>query len=118
MRSFRKLKIALISSSIAIASCGHIKVYDREVCADLGKYGAHCAHTLTDRKRDIPKEKWDKERVGQLCMTSQAYTDAETAIDQFCTAYNLCDYQTREELQKAFTRIKRVKNKSDRMKVE
>lgn len=93
---------------VGLTSCGHITVYDREVCGDLGAAGAHCAHTLTDKKRDISKLAWDRQRVGMLCMSSQAYTDAETAIDQFCNIYPVCDFKTREELRAALARVKHV----------
>lgn len=105
-------KLLLIASFIALNSCGTISVYDREVCADLGEVGAYCRHTLVDKKRDISKDKWDEVRVGMLCMNSQAYTDAETAIDQFCTAYGVCDYKTREELRQSFARVGRVARKA------
>lgn len=105
-------KMLLIVSFAALSSCGHITVYDREVCGDLGNAGAHCAHTLVNKTRDVVKAKWDRERVGMLCMTSQAYNDVETALDQFCTAYNVCDYKTREAIAAALSRVRRVANKA------
>lgn len=106
---FKKRKMLLTVLFVALGSgCGSVTIYDREVCGDLGAAGAHCAHTLVDETRDIPKPAWDSERVGMLCMNSQAYTDAETAIDQFCTMYNVCDYQTREAIREGFIRIQRV----------
>lgn len=100
------LSIAL--SAAASLSCGHITVKNTEVCGDLGSLGAHCANTLNDTTRDISKVDWDEERVGMLCMTSTAFTDTETAIDQFCTAYNLCDYQTANSIAWARYRINKV----------
>lgn len=94
-----------------VVECGHVTVFDTEVCADLGSAGGHCAHTLTDATRDIPKPQWDIERVGYLCMNSTSFNDIETAVDQLCTTTGLCDYQTREALNLAFFRIKSLKAK-------
>jgi len=91
----------------ALSGCSSITVYNRRVYGDLGKYGAHWAETLTDKKGDLTKEEWDKVRVGMLCMSSEAYTDAETAIDQACVQLN-CDYKTRESLQRAMLRIRPI----------
>lgn len=101
----------LIVLSIGIGSCGTIEIFDREVCADLGEIGARCGHTLTDEKRNVEKEAWDEERIGMLCMDSEAYTDAETALDQFCEAYPaLCSYKNRKTL-KGF--LERMQTLSD-----
>ena len=100
----------------ALISCGQITVYDREICGDLGQAGAHCAHTLVNKSRDIPKAQWDIVRTGMLCMNSQGFTDAETAIDQFCTAYNVCDYETRDALGRAFFRVRSVVKRANKAK--
>jgi len=78
---------------------------DEEVVADLGAAGGYAVHTLTDQTRDIPKAEWDRERVGYLCVNSTAFNDAQTALDQLCQETNLCDYQTRDAIQKASLRI-------------
>jgi polyferredoxin len=100
------LKLQLFVSLIALTSCTHIVIYDREVCADLGPNGAFCAHTLTNATRTITKQNWDKERTGYLCMDSTAYNDVETVIDQFCNNYpTVCDYESRANLKATFFRI-------------
>ncbi len=103
--TFKKRAMLSAVWLIGIVSCAHVIVYDSEVCGDLGLYGASCAHTLIDKPRNITKSQWDKERVGMLCMDSTAFNDAETAIDQFCTAYKVCDYKMRGQLQDAFVRL-------------
>jgi len=103
----------LIKIALETTGCNSITIYDKEVCGDLGEYGAHCAHTLVDKKRDIPKAKWDKERVGYLCVSPRAYTDTETAIDQFCaTNPNLCNYATREQVEAVKGRMRPVVKKA------
>lgn len=94
------------------ASCGHVTVYDKEVCGDLGPVGAHCAHTLTDAKRDISKAAWDRERIGWLCMNATGYNDTETSLDQFCTTTNLCDFETKETLGMVKSRMRPVVKKA------
>ncbi len=102
---------------IATNSCGHVAVYDTEVIADLGSAGGYGVHTLTDQTRDISKAAWDKERVGYLCMSSTAFNDTETAIDQLCKEFSgVCDYQTREAIAQAFFRVNHAVNKARRAK--
>jgi len=91
-----------------LTSCGTIPVYNARIYGDLGENGSHYAETLTDKTGDLKKDDWDKLRVGMLCMSSQSFNDLTTAIDQFCTAYNVCDYQSREDLQQVVRRIKRI----------
>lgn len=111
LKNSKQLKMLSISLCIGLTSCGHVTVYNRRVFADLGKYGSHYAETLTDKTGDVSKAEWDKLRVGMLCMNSQAYTDAETAIDQACILLN-CDFETRESLRKALDRVRPVKQRS------
>jgi hypothetical protein len=113
-----RLRFVLFAAVLLeLTGCGHLTIYDREICADLGKYGAQCAHTLTDGTREVPKEAWDRERVGMLCMSSQAYTDTETAIDQACVELR-CDYRTREELRRALERVRPVVDQAEAVRSE
>lgn len=96
----------------AIVSCGTITVYDKEVCADLGEIGADCTTTITGKSRELSKAQWDSIRTGYFCMDSRGYTDTETAIDQFCNAYNVCDYKTREQLQATAKRLRKLAKKA------
>lgn len=99
----------LIVSFAALSGCGTLTVYNKTVCADLGKYGAHCAETLTDKKFDVPKAEWDRARIGYLCMDSQSFTDTETTIDQACVELK-CTYKTREQLRQAINRFNAVRD--------
>ncbi len=119
MLKFKTLLTILTLSLIGLleVGCGHITIYDREVCVDVGAIefpkgsgqivGARCAHTLTKQTRNVPKAQWDQERIGQFVMNSQAYTDVETVSDQFCAAYpGICDYETRAAMQTTLTQVK------------
>ena len=75
--------------------------------------GAQCAHTLTPANRTVLKSAWDIERVGWLCMDSQAYTDIETEIQQACVQ-SKCDYQTQLALNRALERIKSLSALADK----
>jgi hypothetical protein len=109
--------IALFVAVLAISGCAQIKVYDVEVCANLGYLGAHCNHTLIDKERDISPELWPIESFGWLCMKPKAFNDTETAIDQFCASYpGICDYQTRETFRMGFARISKVVKKTGKLR--
>ncbi len=102
MKKFNALAMPLLMLFTgAIVSCSSVTIYDKEVCADLGPYGAECAHTYTEGRRSIPKAEWDKMRVGGFWMSSEAFTDTETSIDQLCTTTNVCSYETKELIKRA-----------------
>lgn len=89
---------------------------DVQWCGDLGEVGAHCANTLTNETRDIPKTVWDSERVGWLCTNSDGFNDTEKAIDQLCNETNLCDYETRQAISAALFRLEKVVARAQRAK--
>lgn len=102
LRILKKPVVQLIALLSVTVSCGSVTVFDKEVCADLGVAGAHCARTLADppKRRDIEKAKWDSERIGWMCMRAEDFSDAEDAIDSLCRTSNLCNYETKEQLAK------------------
>lgn len=75
------------------------------MCADLGVYGAHCAHTYITSRRDIIKREWDLQRVGYMCMKADDFSDAEDSIDELCRISNLCDYATKDQIQRFKARM-------------
>lgn len=116
MRKFAKHARLLIASLsvIALNACGHVTVFDKEVCADLGVVGAHCAFTLANppKRRDIEKAKWDTERIGWMCMRADDFSDAEDSVDQLCRSTNLCDYETKEKIEQFKERTASVLKKA------
>lgn len=94
-----KLLLTLLLTVI-VSACSHVTVKDKEVCADMGPYGAHCAHTYIEDKRDIPKADWDVERVGWMCTLSDDFSDTEDSIDELCRITEKCDYETKEKIKK------------------
>lgn len=107
------LRTLLTGWLIGISSaCSHVTIHDKEVCGNLGEYGAHCAHTLIDKTRDMTKAQWEKQSVGWLCTNSTGFNDGETALEELCTQSNLCDYATRQELRAAFDRIRNVAHRA------
>ena len=99
-RSKELAMLLIVLLSATVSGCGHVKVFDKEVCADLGVAGGHCAFTIANppKRRDIAKPEWDKERIGWMCMRAEDFSDAEDAIDSLCRSTNLCDYETKESL--------------------
>lgn len=101
----RATALMLLFIALSSAACGRVSVHDAEVCVDLGAAGGHCANTLTDGSRDIPKAAWDIDRFGWFCMRPIAFTSTETALDQLCNETTLCDYTAREALRKTLERV-------------
>lgn len=100
LRISKRLAALLIGLSSVTVSCGSVAVFNKEVCADLGVAGAHCAFTLSNppKRRDIPKPQWDKDRIGWMCMRAEDFSDAEDSIDSLCRSSNMCDYKTKERI--------------------
>ena len=100
LRTSSALAVLLIGLSSAIVSCSSVAVFNKEVCADLGVAGAHCAFTLSNppKRRDIQKPQWDKDRIGWMCMRAEDFSDAEDSIDSLCRSSNMCDYRTKERI--------------------
>lgn len=59
----------------------------------MGNLGATCAHTISDETRRLTKEEWDKERFGQICGTSQAYSDMVKVVLKLCRITRRCTYE-------------------------
>ena len=116
MRNLKLQLPLLILLVVTLSGCQHMKenltLYDREYCGDLGKVGAHCNHAFKDQKRDIPKPQWDKERVGQICVNSQAYADIGSLEEQVCIVAN-CTYEEREMLRQADRRFKKLVDRAN-----
>lgn len=98
----------LVLEVLMVLGCGHVIVYDTEVCGNLGPYGAHCVHTLTEETRDVNVRQWQNESIGWLCMDSKGFNDTETSLDQLCATTNLCDYQTRQVIEDVKARLRPI----------
>lgn len=102
--------VKLIFCLLLLSGCGHVTIYDKEVCGDLGEFGAHCNHTLKPNPRDLTKEEWDKERVGWMCVDPTGFNDTETALDQLCTTTRRCTYKQRQAIESVKARIREIGN--------
>jgi len=121
VKKYKKLalQLMLLSSAIALSACSSVAVYDKEVCADLGNAGAHCAHTyVTEKRRDIEKSKWDKERVGWMCMKAEDFSDTEDSIDELCRTKNICDFETKQKLEQIKSNMAPLLESSQRIRSE
>lgn len=93
---------------IVLAGCGHVNIYDKQVCGDLGEYGAHCNHTLVSKPEDFDKQTWDTMRVGWMCVDPTGFNDTETALDQLCATTKKCTYKQRQVIEEVKARIREV----------
>lgn len=92
-------KLLLILLSLSISSCAHVVIKDSEWCADNGDSGASCFHTLSEKSRDISKEEWDHERVGQICAKPDVFADLKSALLQLCLKNKRCSFEAIEKIE-------------------
>lgn len=84
----------LILLILVFSGCTQVQIQDHEWCGDLGPYGASCFHTLTQEKRKIDKETWDRERVGQVCGKGDAFAELKGAVLKLCRLSRKCWYSS------------------------
>jgi hypothetical protein len=73
-----------------------------EVCRDKSILGAHCNWTVDGNARDIAWEEWREYRVGNFCMTEEAFAANQKFIEQACELTKGCDVKKLKLLQKRF----------------
>ena len=102
MMNLKKLCASLLICSLC--ACGSVKIKDGEWCGDAGSMGAHCFHTLTDEKRDIPKDQWDEQLVGQdhrfgmVCTQAENFANWKASILKLCSKFKVCTYAFKKQL--------------------
>lgn len=94
---------------LALSSCATVKIKNAEFCGDLGEDGAACYETLTTNHRDIPKDKWDAERFGQICTKAPVFADWKAAIEKLCSVSKRCTYEQKKQIQRFFLNLQKVK---------
>lgn len=90
---------------LTCAGCNNV-VPNVEVCADIGRDGAVCSHTLNGPERDISRRQWDRERFGQFCMMPESFAKYQKFIERACQN-NKCVREAYEELMKFKQRMAR-----------
>lgn len=73
-----------------LASGCQLSVPNVEVCRDKSILGARCNWTEEGNPRDIPLEEWNEYRIGQFCMTEEAFAKNQKFIEQACERTNGC----------------------------
>lgn len=91
-------RVCLLLSGLTISGCSTVVINDAEWCADMGKLGATCVHTLTTDTRDLAKEQWDTERFGQVCTASENFANLKAAILKLCRETKMCSYETLQKI--------------------
>jgi len=95
------------------SGCAKIELKDLEVCGDAGSLGASCVRMLSGKERDLDKATWDKERFGQLCMTSDAFAEIKKAILKFCESQpKRCEKEVVKEADEIEKKLDRASRKA------
>jgi hypothetical protein len=76
---------------LPLSNCASTRVHDFQWCVDLGPDGAACNHYLTSAPVQIPKAEWDKVRVGDFCMSAQAFGARKEEQEKLCSS-SPCTY--------------------------
>lgn len=90
--------------ALSSTGCQQVPLKDNEWCADEGRLGADCFHTISDSTRTLDKPTWDTQRFGWVCTDTESFTNWKEAIDKFCAQYQ---GECTEEMQQNKTRIVR-----------
>jgi len=108
----KSLRAIALSCAIFLTSCTKFNVKDKEFCWDAGALGAACQHTIDqDLDRDIPKEDWDKLRLGWACISEEDVGELKLFFGDLCSRFR-CNKETREKMASFFQRVEtRIKPK-------
>jgi hypothetical protein len=111
MKQSKKLRNVFVILFVSLlSSCARIPVKDSEWCGDLGSEGASCFNTLSDNQRDIPKDKWDEERVGMICTKSQTFADWQATILKLCKASKRCTFEDKKIIINFMENVKHIES--------
>lgn len=102
------LKLLAIILLLLCQSCASVTIEDHEWCADWGKDGASCFHTISSETRRLDKPTWDALRFGQVCADSSAFANMKAAIEKLCHQTDNCTYQDTQAINAFFDRINSV----------
>ena len=98
-------------AALPLLSCGHVSIYDKEVCIDEGSLGAHCAHVLTGSTRDISPADWDNMRFGRLSYDPGDDAQMKLEEEELCSIKGVtCDYQTKQAIHNIFAKVAYLKH--------
>jgi len=92
----------VILSASLLGACKNVKIEDHEWCGDLGELGARCFYTISDRRRVLTKEEWDKEKVGKISTSAASVASIKTSILKLCRLTRRCWYSKEREIVEAF----------------
>ncbi len=85
-------KRLLILSALVLNNCANVSIHDSEWCGDLGKSGALCQYTFSDRSRKIDYESWEKERFGQVCTEPKSFINWKSSLLKLCKRSGKCRF--------------------------
>lgn len=110
MKNLRNVfKILFVTT--ALNACTKVELRDSEWCSDNGD-GAFCFNHLTDKSRELTKEQWEFERFGQLCTTSDTFSNWKAVIEKLCAQSKRCKYEEQKMIEDFFSKVDEASSKT------
>lgn len=101
-----KISVMLLAISLSTVGCS-LKVPDVEVCTEISRGRAFCATTLSDQERVLSKSRWDRRRVGMLCMDSDDFGKRQAFLEEACERQG-CTQGDKKKIEQFFRKFERL----------
>lgn len=106
-------RFALLSVSLLVLSCNSkLDVPDVPIKWDAGDEGAIVIYTVSDKEEQVPKDEWDRIRLGHGCLSQKDYGEIRAFIEKLCFGIGgktRCNETARTMLKDFFSREEKVK---------
>lgn len=115
--------VLVFSFALFLSSCSLVRIKDGEWCGDIGPEGASCFHTLSDKKRDIPKDTWDllaigpDHRFGKICTDQENFGEWSKAIQKLCRLTKACSYDFKKKVITFIDKTNSIKSETEKIYV-
>lgn len=84
--------LLLISTILFLSGCRKclksVFIPNTELCIEAVQGHAFCASTLSKNKRTIPKEEWEKIKVGRPSISPEDFAKLRIFIEEVCVEIN------------------------------
>lgn len=97
------------------ASAQKVNIVDGEWCALVGKYGATCNYTFSDKPREIAKESVDTEMFGWLATRAENFASWKLALEQICLLSGMCSGPVKKQIANVVSHLSKVLEAKDKI---